>query len=189
VSAVSETQRSAQSANWTVQVRDRPSENFLEGERKTVTALFADIKGSTSILEKPDREEARALVEPVFELKIGAVRRYEFIRLAEAQALDGAIDDALSTIEDGLQANPGETAFRPNALSLRGELRLKIGQAGAAETDFREANELGGPRHHTRRRLVSSSVLIVRDKANSALEDALGHVDVGTKAKTRQIHR
>jgi class 3 adenylate cyclase len=61
VSAIAEKQGSAQSANWTVQVGDRPTENALEGERKTVTALFADIKGSTELMRDLDPEEARAI--------------------------------------------------------------------------------------------------------------------------------
>src|SRR5216683_6928785 len=36
-----------------------------EGERKTVTALFADIKGSTELMRDLDPEEARAIVDPV----------------------------------------------------------------------------------------------------------------------------
>ena len=60
-------------------------------------------------------------------------------RLAEAQALDGMIDDALITIEEALQANPEELVFRPLALTCRGELRLKLGQTEPAEADFREA--------------------------------------------------
>ena len=60
-------------------------------------------------------------------------------RLAEAQALDGKIDDALITIEEALQANPEELFYRPNALICRGELRLKLGQTELAEADFREA--------------------------------------------------
>jgi tetratricopeptide (TPR) repeat protein len=59
--------------------------------------------------------------------------------LAEAQALDGKIDDALITIEEALSANPEELVFRPNTLICRGELRLKIGQTELAEADFREA--------------------------------------------------
>ena len=59
--------------------------------------------------------------------------------LAEAQALDGKIDDALITIEEALQANPEELVFRPNALTCRGELRLKLDQTEPAEADFREA--------------------------------------------------
>ncbi len=48
-----------------------------EGERKTVTALFADIKGSTELMEDLDPEEARALVDPALKLMIDAVRRYD----------------------------------------------------------------------------------------------------------------
>ena len=60
-------------------------------------------------------------------------------RLAEAQALDGAIREALDTIEAALEANPEELAFRPNTLRYRGELRLKLGQSELAEADFRDA--------------------------------------------------
>jgi tetratricopeptide (TPR) repeat protein len=59
--------------------------------------------------------------------------------LAEAQALDGKIEDALVTIEEALQANPEELSFRPGALTYRGVLRLKFGQTERAAADFREA--------------------------------------------------
>src|SRR5260370_192194 len=49
----------------------------LEGERKTVTAVFADIKGSTELMEDLDPEEARAIVDPALKLMIDAVRRYD----------------------------------------------------------------------------------------------------------------
>ena len=48
-----------------------------EGERKTVTALFADIKGSTELMEDLDPEEARAIIDPALKLMIEAVRRYD----------------------------------------------------------------------------------------------------------------
>src|SRR5271170_7778435 len=47
------------------------------GERKTVTALFADIKGSMDLMESLDPEEARAIVDPALKLKIEAVHRYD----------------------------------------------------------------------------------------------------------------
>jgi predicted ATPase len=59
--------------------------------------------------------------------------------LAEAQACNGAIVDALETIEQALQANPDELVSRPETLKLRAELRLKQGQTEQAEADFREA--------------------------------------------------
>jgi class 3 adenylate cyclase/tetratricopeptide (TPR) repeat protein len=48
----------------------------LEGERKTVTALFADIKGSMDLMEGIDPEEARAIVDPALKLMIDAVHHY-----------------------------------------------------------------------------------------------------------------
>jgi tetratricopeptide (TPR) repeat protein len=60
-------------------------------------------------------------------------------QLAEAQTLDGKIDDALISIEEALQTDPQDLFNRPNALTFRGELRLKVGQAELAKADFREA--------------------------------------------------
>jgi len=67
----------------------------------------------------------------------------QLTRLAEAQAVDGRLDEALGTIEEALQANPEELVFRPNVLNCRGELRFKLGQPELAEADFREAIALG----------------------------------------------
>src|SRR5262245_54167763 len=39
-----------------------------EGERKTITALFADIKGSMALMEDLDPEEARSIVDPALQL-------------------------------------------------------------------------------------------------------------------------
>jgi hypothetical protein len=48
----------------------------LDGERKTVTVLFADIKGSMDLIEDLDPEEARAIVDPALKLMMEAVQRY-----------------------------------------------------------------------------------------------------------------
>jgi MFS family permease len=50
---------------------------IVEGERKTVTALFADIKGSTELMEDLDPEEARAIIDPALRLMIEAAHRYD----------------------------------------------------------------------------------------------------------------
>jgi len=47
-----------------------------EGERKTITALFADTKGSTELMRDLDPEEARAIVDPLLQLMMAAVHRY-----------------------------------------------------------------------------------------------------------------
>jgi hypothetical protein len=51
----------------------------LEGERKHVTVLFADLKGSMELLADRDPEEARQLLDPVLERMMAAVHRYEGI--------------------------------------------------------------------------------------------------------------
>src|SRR6195256_2100317 len=53
------------------------SKAALEGERKQVTVLFADLKGSTELLADRDPEEARKILDPVLERMMEAVHRYE----------------------------------------------------------------------------------------------------------------
>ena len=53
------------------------SRNTLEGERKQVTVLFADLKGSTELIASLDPEAARRLLDPALHLMMEAVHRYE----------------------------------------------------------------------------------------------------------------
>src|SRR5262245_26756524 len=49
----------------------------LEGERKQVTVLFADPKGSTALIADLDPEQARAILDPALHAMMAAVHRYE----------------------------------------------------------------------------------------------------------------
>ena len=53
------------------------SRAVLEGERKQVTVLFADLKGSMELLAERDPEEARKILDPVLEQMMDAVHRFE----------------------------------------------------------------------------------------------------------------
>jgi class 3 adenylate cyclase/tetratricopeptide (TPR) repeat protein len=53
------------------------SRQALEGERKHVTVLFADIRGSTALIEGRDPEEAQKIIDPVLHLMMKAVHRFE----------------------------------------------------------------------------------------------------------------
>jgi class 3 adenylate cyclase/tetratricopeptide (TPR) repeat protein len=53
------------------------SRSAVEGERKQVTVLFADLKGSMELLADRDPEEARQLLDPILERMMAAVHRYE----------------------------------------------------------------------------------------------------------------
>jgi len=61
------------------------------GAGKRVTALFADIKGSTELEQDLDPEQARAIVDPALKLMIDAVHRYDgYVVHLEFAPVDGA---------------------------------------------------------------------------------------------------
>ena len=53
------------------------SRGSANGERKTITALFADLKGSTALIEGLDPEDARAIIDPALQIMMDAVHRYD----------------------------------------------------------------------------------------------------------------
>src|SRR4029453_18667832 len=53
------------------------SKGALEGERKHVTVLFADLKRSMELLADRDPEEARKILDPVLQRMMEAVHRHE----------------------------------------------------------------------------------------------------------------
>src|SRR5262245_4201420 len=53
------------------------SKSALEGERKQVTVLFADLKGSTELIRDLDPEQARAILDPALHAMMAAVHHYE----------------------------------------------------------------------------------------------------------------
>src|SRR5437867_3186001 len=50
---------------------------ITDGERKTITALFADLKGSTALIDGLDPEDARSIIDPALQLMMDAVHRYD----------------------------------------------------------------------------------------------------------------
>jgi tetratricopeptide (TPR) repeat protein len=98
--------------------------------------------------------------------------------LAAALERQGAIPEALATIEQALQLNPNEMFYRPETLRLRGELRLKQGQNENAEADFREAIALAqrmGAKAWELRATISLARLLAsigyRDEARAMLTE------------------
>src|SRR5712691_6029132 len=65
------------SAEHQIRLADTAASENIDGERKTVTALFADIKGSMELMEDLDPEEARAIVDPALKLMIDAAHHYD----------------------------------------------------------------------------------------------------------------
>ena len=77
VSDVSKSTARTSSATSVRIASEQTDPEVAAGERKTVTALFADIKGSTELEQDLDPEEARAIVDPALKLMIDAVHRYD----------------------------------------------------------------------------------------------------------------
>src|SRR5262245_34045611 len=84
------------------------SRSALEGERKLVTVLLADLKGSIELLADRDPEEARQILDPVLMHMMDAVHRYE-----------GTVNQVLG---DGIMALFGapiaESADRPHRVTV-----------------------------------------------------------------------
>jgi tetratricopeptide (TPR) repeat protein len=106
--------------------------------------------------------------------------------LAAAQAREGAIVDALATVEQALQTNPDELAYRPEILRLRGELRLKQGETDLAEADLRKVIEMArskGAKAWELRATTSLADSLAqqgrRDEAHSMLAEIYGWFSEG----------
>jgi class 3 adenylate cyclase/tetratricopeptide (TPR) repeat protein len=116
-----------------------------------------------------------------FELGAHIAMIYWMASLAEAEAREGAVDDALETLEQALQANPDELAWRPQILRIRGELRLNQGLTRLAEADLREAIALAQTMSGTAWELRATTSLARllashgrRDEARTMVADIYG---------------
>jgi class 3 adenylate cyclase/tetratricopeptide (TPR) repeat protein len=117
------------------------SRSALEGERKQVTVLFADLKGSMELLADRDPEEARKLLDPVLERMMESVHRYEGtvnqVMGDGIMALFGAPvaheDHAVRACYAALRMQElvktyGEQAFRAHGIAVRIRVGLNSGE-------------------------------------------------------------
>jgi class 3 adenylate cyclase/tetratricopeptide (TPR) repeat protein len=132
----------------------------MEAERKQVTILFADIRGSTSLIEKLDPEEVRKHFDPVLRIMMDAVHRY-----------GGTVNQVLG---DGIMALFGAPLALQDhavrgcyaALAMQVEMRRAGAQMSAAN---RGAIRIGIG--------INSGEVVVRSLTNDVNIDysALGH--------------
>src|SRR5712671_2162204 len=102
----------------------------IEGERKTVTALFADIKGSMELMEDLDPEEARAIIDPALKLMIDAVHHYDGYVVQSTGDGIFALFGAPAAHEDHPQRALHAALRMQTDLKHRGEDLKKQGQPG-----------------------------------------------------------
>jgi tetratricopeptide (TPR) repeat protein len=132
------------------------SKSALEGERKQVTILFADLRGSMELLADRDPEDARRLLDPVLEHMMEAVHRYEGTVnqvmgdgiMGEACLLADRIDDAVTFAGRALRLarERGQRGYEAWALHLLGEIAAHPGSlnSGDSEGHYRAALALAG---------------------------------------------
>src|SRR5216683_7478463 len=101
----------------------------LAGERKTVTALFADIKGSTELMEELDPEDARAIIDPALKLMIDAVQRYDGYIVQSTGDGIFALFGAPTAYEDHPQRGLYAALQMQRELREHGERRTAAGHA------------------------------------------------------------
>src|SRR6266849_5212027 len=109
---------------------ERQTAEGLDGERKTVTALFADIKGSTELMRDLDPEEARVLIDPALKLMIDAVHRYDGYVVQSTGDGIFALFGAPVAHEDHPQRALHAALATRDALRRSGEELKKQGQSG-----------------------------------------------------------
>jgi class 3 adenylate cyclase/tetratricopeptide (TPR) repeat protein len=112
------------------------SRNVLEGERKQVTVLFADLKDSTELIQGLDPEAAQQLLDPALHRMMAAVHRFEGtvnqVLGDGIMALFGAPiaheDHALRACYAALAMQTAMQAYTEEVRRTRGlELRMRVG--------------------------------------------------------------
>jgi class 3 adenylate cyclase/tetratricopeptide (TPR) repeat protein len=112
------------------------SRSALEGERKQVTVLFADLKGSTELIRDLDPEQAQALLDPALHAMMDAVHRFEGtvnqVLGDGIMALFGAPvaheDHAMRACYAALAMQAAMRAYTEEVRRTRGlELRMRVG--------------------------------------------------------------
>ena len=142
----------------------------LEGERKQVTVLFADLKGSTELIEGLDPEDARALLDPALHRMMEAVHRYE-----------GTVNQVLG---DGIMALFGAPiAHEDHALrACYAALAMQAAMRAYAE----EGRRAHGVELHIRVGLNSGEV-VVRAIGNDRWQSIFSGLDLRPLGETRLL--
>jgi class 3 adenylate cyclase len=138
------------------------SKSALEGERKPVTVLFADVARSMELAERVDPEEWHRLLDRLFRILADGAHGRRAVELAEergsvlsrveaatflgaAKLADGDLTAATSVLERALAlARTRRTAlwYEPRILAMLADAKLAAGDRSGARAFLSEAREL-----------------------------------------------
>ena len=126
------------------------SRHKLEGERKQVTVLFADIRGSTTLVEGLDPEEAQKLIDPVLQIMMDAVHKYEgTVNQVAGDGIMALFGAPLAHEEHALRACYAALAMQEEMRRYRQTLG-PIGRIGIADRGWNELRGSRPPLHRYR---------------------------------------
>jgi class 3 adenylate cyclase len=172
------------------------SKAALEGERKLVTVLFADLKGSMELLADRDPEEARKILDPVLERMMEAVHHYEGtvnqVLGDGIMALFGAPlaheDHAVRACYAALRmqesiAQYGEAVFRSHGVPIQIRVGLNSGEVvvRAVGSDLRMDYTAVGQTTHLAARMEQMATPGTILLAPATLQLAEGYVQVAAR--------
>ena len=99
-----------------------------DGERKTITALFADLKGSTALIEGLDPEDARAIIDPALQIMMDAVHRYDgYVAQALGDGIFALFGAPIAHEDHAQRALYAALKMQDEMQAYSNELRLKGG--------------------------------------------------------------
>ena len=127
------------------------SKAALEGERKQVTVLFADLKGSMELLADRDPEEARKLLDPVLERMMEAVHRYEgTVNQVMGDGIMALFGAPLAHEDHAVRACYAALDMQEAIRRYAEEVRRTHGVDGLADPGRPQLGRGRGPRHRQR---------------------------------------
>ena len=100
------------------------SRSAMEGERKLVTVLFADLKGSTEMIADQDPEVAQGILDPLLKLMMEAIHYYEgTVSLVLGDGLMAIFGAPVAHEDHGVRACYAALRIQENAAKLAEEIR------------------------------------------------------------------
>jgi len=112
----------------TVAASSPPSRHIDEGERKLVTVLFADIRGSTSLIDAMDAEQAMNVLDPALQAMTSAVQHYGgTVNRVQGDGIMALFGAPVASEDHAVRACLAAQAIVAGVAALHAELEVRVG--------------------------------------------------------------